>query len=133
MRKACYSRRAAAALLAGTGLPAAVAPALAQAAPTHAQPANTMVHWVWIVGVLIVLWVFFYKLIYPFLLRHYSADASKTFFWLLFLLYGVTWLQVTCYVYFDYGFRYFWIGWTAILLSVVFLVSFLVTLIRHPA
>jgi hypothetical protein len=133
MSKACYIGRAAAGLLAGGGLLAFAGPALAQMAPAHVQPANTMLHWVWIAGVFIVLWVFFYKLIYPFLLRHYRADVSKALFWLLFCLYSVSWLQVVFYVFFDYGFRYFWIGWTALLLSVVFLISFLVTLLRHPA
>lgn len=128
MKKLC----SAAGLLAGMSLPAA-APALAQTAPAHVQPTNPLLHWLWIAGVFIVLWVFFYKLIYPFLLRHYRPDASKAFFWLLFWLYSVTWLQVICYVFFDFGFHYFWIGWTALLLSVIFLISFLVTLLRHPA
>jgi tryptophan-rich sensory protein len=111
---------------------AGAAPALSQVTPTHAQPENTFLHVLLIVGVFVAIWAFLYLLIYPLLLPYYRPDASKILFWLLFFLYSVSWLQVVLYTFFDYGFRYVWIGAFAVVLGVLFLISSLVVLIRHP-
>jgi hypothetical protein len=110
----------------------AALPVSAQQEPVHAQPASTFLRWVWIACVFAAIWVFLYKLIYPLLVRHYRPDASKALFWTLFWLYSVTWMQLVLYFFFDYGFRYIWIGAIALLFSVLFLIAFLVVLLRHP-
>lgn len=120
--------------LAGLILPAVAAlPALAQAGPAHEQPENTFMRWVWIVGVFVLIWVFLYKMIYPFLLPYYRPATSKGFFWTLFWLYSVTWLQIILYTFFDYGFHSMWIGASASFLGVLFLIAFLVVLLRNPS
>ena len=106
------------------------APILAQGEATG-RPDNPFLKWLWVVLGLVVIWLMFYKGLYPFLLRHFSHDASKAIFWPLFLLYAMTWLHLTAYVFFVYGFYYFWLRVAALFLATLFAIWFLISLLRR--
>ncbi len=106
------------------------------AAPLLAQdgagrPDNPFLKWLWVVLGLVLIWLMFYKGLYPFLLRHFSHDASKAIFWPLFLLYAMTWLHLTAYIFFVYGFYFFWMRVAALFLATLFAIWFLISLLRR--
>jgi hypothetical protein len=77
-----------------------------------------------------VLWIVFYKLIYPFLLRYYSPAYCKSLFWSAFLLYSMAWLAIGTYVIFEIGFSYEWAKWVFVFMGAVWLIWLLVILLR---
>ena len=103
------------------------------AAPAMEQPDNLLLRAAGIALVVVMIWTFLYKALYPFLLRHYPDGVCKTIFWQLFLLYSLTWLFVSFYLVLDVGFYWGWLPWAAVFLGAWWLISGVVFLMRRPA
>jgi hypothetical protein len=99
--------------------------------PAMPQSDNLLLRSAGIALVIIMIWTFLYKGLYPFLLRYYRDGFSKTVFWQLFLLYSLTWLFVSFYVILDVGFYWGWLPWTALFLGAWWLISGVVLLLRR--
>ena len=84
---------------------------------------------IFIIG-LVLLWYLFYKLLYPFLLKYYHPSYCKNLFWSLLLLYGLGWLTIATYLLFDIGFRYNIMKWIFIFLGVIWIIWFLVIILK---
>lgn len=112
-------------LAAGSGLAAETTP------PAIPQPDNLLLRAAGIALVIVMIWTFLYKALYPFLLRHYSDRFCKTIFWQLFSLYSLTWLFVSFYVVLDIGFYWAWLPWTALFLGSWWLISGVVLFLRR--
>lgn len=82
------------------------------------------------VGIFILIWCAFYFLLYPYLVRHLRPDLSKTLFWILFILYSLTWLHLSAFLIFDYGFYYDWVRWVGLFLGVFTSLVLFVMLLR---
>lgn len=113
------------------GLFAMVAPGFAQGASGPELPENPYLSALWVVVGLIGIWLVFYKLLYPFLLRSYKAETCQRFFWILYFLYAVTWLHLSTYVFFEYGFYWLWIRWVAAFLGGLFLIALVLAYLRR--
>jgi hypothetical protein len=89
---------------------------------------NPFLDGLWFVLGLVLIWSFFYFLIYPRLLPHFGEGGSRAIFWPAVFLYMVTWLHLSSYLIFTYGFYFLWLRWSALalvgLLSLWFLLSF---------
>ncbi|MDX2000734.1 MAG: hypothetical protein SF066_23680 [Thermoanaerobaculia bacterium] len=96
----------------------------------YEPPGPSLLDGLWVLAGILAIGFLFYKGLYPYLLRHYRADDCKTFFWALFSLYSLTWLHLSMYLFFDYGFRYGWVLWMAVFLSVLFALWFLIAFVR---
>ena len=96
------------------------------------RTSGTVLDWILLLGVFLVIWLLLYKGLYPLFLRHYRPDYCKFLFWSLFLLYALAWLHLSLYVLFDIGFYYEWARWTAVFLSVLWLIWFSVVFLRRP-
>lgn len=92
---------------------------------------SPFVNGVLLLAVFAVLWLIFYKGLYPLFLRFYRPDFSKFLFWSLFLLYGLAWLHLSLYVLFDIGFYYAWARWVAVFLTFLWLIWFMVVFSRR--
>lgn len=103
--------------------------AFAQEGPE--PPKNPFVSWLWVALGLGVIWFLFYKGLYPYLRRYYRAEACQRFFWIQFLLFASTWLHLSTYVFFEYGFYWLWIRWVAAFLGVLFLIWFILAYLRR--
>lgn len=95
------------------------------------QPDNLLLRGAAIFLMIVMIWVFLYKGLYPFLLRYYRDTFCKTIFWHLFGLYTLTWLFVSFYLVLDIGFYWAWLPWTALFLGAWWLISGLVLLLRR--
>jgi hypothetical protein len=84
---------------------------------------------IFIIG-LVLLWFLFYRLLYPFLLKYYHPAYCKDLFWSLLLLYGLAWLAIATYLLFDIGFRYNIMKWIFIFLGVIWIIWFLVIILK---
>ena len=77
---------------------------------------------------LVLIWVFFYFFLYHRLLPHFGEDGSRAIFWPGVILYSLTWLHLSSYLIFTYGFYYLWLQRSALALvgfvSLWFLWSF---------
>lgn len=98
-----------------------------------AQPRNPVLPWVLLFAGFGVLWVVFYKGLYPFLLRYYRDRVSRSFFWELLLLYAVTWLHLASYLVFDWAFQDWWLGWVPLFFAGLFVIWFFITFLRRRA
>lgn len=99
--------------------------------PAMPQSDNLLLRSAGIGLVVVMIWTFLYKGLYPFLLRYYRDGFSKTVFWQLFFLYSLTWLFVSFYVVLDIGFYWAWLPWVALFLGVWWLISGVVLLLRR--
>ncbi len=84
---------------------------------------------VFVVGIAL-LWFVFYKLVYPFLRKYYSAGYSQTLFWSMFLLYCLAWMTISTYVIFEVGFHYHWLKWVFVFIGAIWLIWLLVILLK---
>lgn len=100
---------------------------------TQLEPARSpFLNWLLLLVVFVVIWLIFYMVLYPQLLRYYPPDFSKSLFWSLFLLYGLAWLHLSLYALFDYGFFFPWLRWVAVFLIALWLIWFaVVTMMRR--
>lgn len=75
-----------------------------------------------------LIWSFFYWGLYPRLLPHFGERVARGIFWSGFLLYAFSWLHISFFTIFSYGFFYGWIQWSFLIvvpmLSIWFLLSF---------
>ncbi|HLP45807.1 MAG TPA: hypothetical protein VK469_07675 [Candidatus Kapabacteria bacterium] len=81
----------------------------------------------------ILLWFLFHKLIYPFLLKYYHPEYCKKLFWSLIMLYGLAWITIGAYVIFDFGFRIHAMKWIFLFIGVIWIIWFLVIILRKDA
>ena len=94
----------------------------------------SLLDWLWIVLIFVLIWLFCYKLVYPtLLLRYYGHYDGKNLFWPLFLLYGLTGLQLIAYWFFkvDPYSQEVWLKWASLVLAVLFFLWFLIVFLRH--
>ncbi len=82
-------------------------------------------------GGLILIWFLFYYLVYPFLVRYYSAGYCKSVFWSLVLLYSVSWIAVTVYVLFEVGFYIEWLKYVFAFIGGIWLIWFMVMMLKR--
>ncbi len=87
--------------------------------------------WVVLLAVLSIIWLIFYKGLYPIFLRYFRPDFCKFLFWSLFLLYSLAWLHLSLYILFEYG--YWWLGWMAVFLTALWLICFAAAAITKSA
>lgn len=99
--------------------------------PAIPQSDNLLLRGTGIALVVVMIWTFLYKGLYPYLLRYYRDGFSKTVFWQLFFLYSLTWLFVSFYVILDVGFYWGWLPWVALFLGAWWLISGVVLLLRR--
>lgn len=92
---------------------------------------NPLLRWLWVLLGLLAIWFFCYKGLYPWLRKYYDDVSSKAIFWPTLLLYAVTWIHVSAYWIFDYGFYWFWLRVTCLFLAFVFSLWFLVSFSRR--
>lgn len=132
-RRSGFSRSVGARLLA-TGVGCSISLLAGAAGATPLEPLRpsqlTLVHWLLLVGVFLLIWVLFYWVLYPFFLRYFNPSFSKVLFWSLLLFYSLTWLHLSLYLVFDYAFFHSWVRWTAAVLTGLWLIWFLVVLLR---
>lgn len=102
-------------------------PAVAQAVE---QPTSAFLQWAVFLGLFAVVWFILYAGAYRVFLRYYSPAHCKFLFWSLFSLYALTWLHLSGYVWFDWGFRYLWARWAALTLAFLWLVWFFIASMR---
>ena len=93
--------------------------AFAQTSESMEPRSIPLLHWLLFAGLFILTWCIFYFLLYPYFLRHLRSDVSKRLFWILFLLYALTWIHLSLYLMFDYGFYFLAIRWVGLAISVV--------------
>ncbi len=101
-----------------------------EAAPEYAQPDTPLLKWLLVIGGLVAIFFVLYKIIYPYFLRYYSHDFSRTIFWTLWLLYTLTWLFLSSYL-LEYGFYVDWLKWIGAFLAVIWLIAALGLLMRR--
>ena len=77
------------------------------------------------VGGLLLVWILFYYLIYPALLRFYSPGYSKKIFWSLILLYSISWICLSAYVLFEVGFYLEWLKYIFAFIGGIWLIWFI--------
>lgn len=94
-------------------------------------PASPLLSWLWSGLGVGLCWLLLYKGLYPVLLRSYRAATAQRFVWILFFLYGLSWLHLATYVFFDYGFYFLWIRWVAVFLAALFLIWFVLAFLRR--
>ena len=109
----------------------AFAPHLLAQATGPEPPENPFLSWLWTGLGVGLSWLLLYKGLYPLLLRSYRADAAQRFVWILFFLYGLSWLHLATYVFFDYGFYFLWVRWVAVFLATLFLIWFVLAFLRR--
>ena len=112
------------------GLLAPASALFAQGEPLGA-PQSAFLSWTYFILGLVAIWLFFYMMVYPALLRHFSPFASKAFFWPLVLLYWLFWIHLSFYWFFPYGWLWLWMRWGAAFLALIFLLWFIVALSRR--
>ena len=99
--------------------------------PALEQSDNMLLRYAAVALAVVMIWVMLYKAVYPFFLRYYRDEFCKTIFWNLFFLYTLTWIFVSFYVVLDVGFYWDWLPWVAAFLSVWWLISGAVLLLRR--
>jgi len=92
---------------------------------------NPIKQWLKVIAGGCVIWLACYKGLYPLLLRYYSDRSSKAIFWPMLFLWLITWLHVSFYIFFAYGFEYFWTGLACIVLVIVCALWFLFAFLRR--
>ena len=102
-------------------------PCWAQSAVT---PSSAFVTWSVFLGVFAFIVFIFYAGLYRVLLRYFSPDHSKFVVYSLIALYGLTWIHLSSYVWFDWGFQYLWLRWVAVALALLWLVWFAIMSLR---
>ncbi len=75
---------------------------------------------------LLLIWLLFYYLIYPALLRFYSHHYSKKLFWSLLLLYSISWICLSIYLLFEVGFYIEWLKFVFAFIGALWLIWFMV-------
>ena len=94
------------------------------------EPRNYFFSTVIFVGVLILIWFIFYKIVYPFYLRYYNPTYCKQLFRSLVMLYGLCWITTSFYVLYETGFRHTWLRWVFVFLGVLWFISFLFMMLK---
>ncbi len=118
------------------GLPALIAavlatPALAQDGLVVRQ--SPFLSWTLLLAVFALIWLIFYKGLYPIFLRYFHPTFCKFLFWSLFFLYGLAWLHLSLYILFEYGYWYPWMRWVAVFLTALWLIWFAVAAMTKRA
>jgi len=108
---------------------AGLAFAQAGADPLESRPV-TLLTWLLFIGVFVLLWVLFYYLLYPYLVRYYHPGVSKVIFWLLFIFYSLTWLHLSLYLIFEVASYYPWTQWVAVFISGIWILWFVIVVVR---
>lgn len=100
----------------------------AQSAIPSGISGNPFLDWLWLLLGLVIIWFFFYSYLYPRLLPHFGETGSRAIFSSGWLLYSLTWIHLSFYTLFTFGFYHYWLQWSSLallgLLSIWFLVSF---------
>lgn len=104
--------------------------ALPAAAQAVEQPTSAFFGWAVFLGIFALVWFMLYAGAYRVFLRHYSPPHSKFLFWSLFWLYTLTWVHLSGYVWFEWGFQYESARWIAVSLAFLWLVWFFIASLR---
>lgn len=94
------------------------------------QPTSAFITWSVFLGVFAFVFFIFYAGLYRVLLRYFSPAHSKFVVYSLIALYGLTWVHLSSYVWFDWGFRYLWLRWVAVALALLWFVWFAIASLR---
>lgn len=129
-KRSTPSLRSLGAVLGVPGLLLYAGTALAQGLQPLQPGQLSLLHWLAFLGVFLLIWTLLYWLLYPYFLRHFNPDFSKVLFWSILLFYFLTWLHLSLYLVFDFGFFFPWVRWTAAIITGLWLIWFTVVLLR---
>jgi len=99
-------------------------PAFAQDAGVHASGLSSVLKITMFVIGLATIFVIFYFMVYPVLLKYFHPDYCKTLCISMMLLYALGWFSFGAYVMFDFGYGLDWLRWALLFISALWLVWF---------
>jgi hypothetical protein len=104
--------------------------ALAQTSGFSFASLNESVRWsifaLGIVGIILL----FYMPIYGLLVKYYHPSSCKQLVLAMMVLYLLGWMSVGAFVFFDYGFLFFWMKWVFVFLAGLWVIWFVVVILR---
>ena len=106
-------------------------PEASLAQPTGASDATGIIlrGGLFTLGLVTIVFIF-YKPVYGLLVRYYHPSYCRQVVLSMLLLYVLGWLSLGGFVIFDVGYHYFWVKWVFIFLGALWLISFLVIMLR---
>jgi hypothetical protein len=103
---------------------ACAAPAFAQDAMAQGGGLSSVLKITMFIIGLAAIFVIFYFMVYPILLKYFHPDYCKKLCISMMLLYTLGWFSFGAYVLFDFGYGLDWLRWVLLFISALWLVWF---------
>ena len=105
----------------------------AQLTATPGDTSGVLIRWLLFVLGGITIFFIFYKPVYGILVKYYHPSYCKQLVLAMMMLYFLSWISIALFVLFDYGFMFFWIKWVFVFLAGLWVIWFIVVMLRSDA